>query len=179
MSRKIARVLETQGIASELVAERGLDHGAWVPLHFIYPDARIPVIQVSLPAGSLQDLVELGEALVPLSEEGVLVIGSGGSVHNLRALNPRGPTEAWAVEFEKWLLEAVEQGHFEWLIQEEMHPLNFQYAHPTLEHYAPLVVAAGGSDRPGRRIHHSFDYGNLGMSFFAFGDGHSGIFGGM
>ena len=172
LSREIAQVLAAQGIATELVAERGLDHGAWVPLHFMYPDARIPVIQVSLPAGSLTDLAELGEALAPLSDEGVLVIGSGGSVHNLRALNPRGPTEAWAVEFEKWLLEAVEQGHFQWISKEENLPLNFQYAHPTLEHYAPLIVAwaAGGANRPGRRIHHSFDYGNLGMSFFAFGE---------
>jgi 4,5-DOPA dioxygenase extradiol len=172
LSRQLARMLEAQGIASELVSDRGLDHGAWIPLHFMYPDARIPVVQLSLPAGSLQDLVELGKALVSLPGEGVLVLGSGGSVHNLRALNPPGPTEGWAVEFEKWLLEAVEQSHFEWLSQEEEFPLNFQYAHPTLEHYAPLIAAwaAGESDRAGRRIHHSFDYGNLGMSFFAFGE---------
>jgi len=172
LSREIARALDAQGITNELVPERGLDHGVWIPLSFMYPDARIPVIQVSLPAGSLQDLSDLGEALAPLSGEGVLVIGSGGSVHNLGALNRQGPTEAWAVEFENWLLEAVEQGHFEWLIQEQWFPLNFRHAHPTLEHYAPLVVAwaAGGADRPGRRIHHSFDYGNLGMSFFTFGD---------
>ena len=172
LSRRIARLLDARDIDNDLVPGRGLDHGAWIPLHFMYPDARIPVVQVSLPAGSLQDLVELGKALVPLSGEGVSVIGSGGSVHNLRALNPHGPTEAWAVEFEKWLLEAVEQGHFAWLSHEEKFPLNFQYAHPTLEHYAPLIVAwaAGGADQPGRRIHHSFDYGNLGMSLFAFGE---------
>ena len=177
LSHRISRLLTAQGIANELVPERGLDHGAWIPLHFIYPEARTPVVQVSLPAGSLQELAELGAALAPLTGEGVLVIGSGGSVHNLRALNPQGPTEAWAVEFEKWLLEAVEQNHFAWLIREDKFPLNFAYAHPTLEHYAPLVVAwaAGGADRPGRRIHHSFDYGNLGMSFFAFGEGISDI----
>ena len=171
LSLEIARALETRGIASELVPERGLDHGAWIPLHFMYPEAQIPVVQISLPTGSLQELVTLGEALTPLPGEGVLVIGSGGSVHNLRALKPHGPTEAWALQFEKWLLEAVEQGHFEWLIKEEHFPPNFQHAHPTLEHYAPLIVAwaAGGADQPGRRIHHSFDYGNLGMSFFAFG----------
>jgi 4,5-DOPA dioxygenase extradiol len=171
LSHGIAHALEAQGIVNELVPDRGLDHGAWIPLHFMYPDAPFPVVQVSLPAGSLPGLIKLGEALGPLSRQGVLVIGSGGSVHNLRALNAHGQTEGWAMTFETWLREAVEESHFEWLIDEEKFPPNFSYAHPTLEHFAPLIVAwaAGGADHPGRRLHNSFDYGNLGMSFFAFG----------
>ncbi len=176
LSRNIASALTAQGIDHELVAERGLDHGAWIPLRFMYPDARIPVVQVSLPAGSLADLAGLGKALARLREDGVLIIGSGGSVHNLHALNRDGRTDDWVLEFEAWLREAVEGNHFDWLITPERFPHTFRRAHPTLEHYAPLIVAwaAGGPDQPGRRVHHSFDYGNLGMSFFEFGNGPGG-----
>lgn len=172
LSKEIAQRLLAQGMASELEGQRGLDHGAWIPLHFMYPEANIPVVQVSLPVASLQDLAKVGKALSPLRQEGVLIMGSGGSVHNLRALNRDHRTEDWAIDFEAWLREAVEKNHFEWLITAEQFPHNFQRAHPTLEHYAPLIVAwaAGGPDQPGRRIHQSFDYGNLGMSFFEFGE---------
>lgn len=172
LSSDIAQRLQAHGIANEPDGQRGLDHGAWIPLHFMYPKANVPVVQVSLPAGSFQDLVRLGKALAPLRQEDVLIMGSGGTVHNLRALNRDHRTEDWAHEFEAWLREAVEENHFEWLITAEQFHHNFRRAHPTLEHYAPLIVAwaAGGTDQPGRRIHHSFDYGNLGMSFFTFGD---------
>jgi 4,5-DOPA dioxygenase extradiol len=171
LSRNIAAALSARDIDHELVPERGLDHGAWIPLHFMYPDAHIPVVQVSLPAGSFQELAELGKALAPLRREGVLIIGSGGSVHNLGALNRGGRTDDWAVEFEAWLRETVENNHFNRLVTAESLPDNFRQAHPTLEHYAPVVVAwaAAGTDQPGRRIHHGFDYGNLGMSHFEFG----------
>lgn len=170
LSRKIAGALLARDIGNELVRERGLDHGAWIPLHLMYPDAHIPVVQVSLPAESLQDLVELGKALVPFRREGVLIIGSGGSVHNLSAINRDGRTDDWALEFEAWLHETVENNYFNRLIRAKELPNNFRQAHPTLEHYAPLIVAwaTAGPDQPGRRIHHSFDYGNLGMSFFEF-----------
>lgn len=172
LSDTVLRALRKGGIPSHNVRERGLDHGAWVPLHFLYPDARIPVVQVSLPAGTPQDLAKMGEVLAPLRQEGVLIMGSGGSVHNLRAINPNGETDNWALEFEAWLREAVEENHFDWLISEEHLPQSFRQAHPTVEHFAPLIFAwaAGGADQPGRRIHHSFDYGNIGMSVFAFGD---------
>lgn len=171
LSRRVSQALLAGGLGSELAHERGLDHGAWIPLHFMYPDAGIPVVQVSLPAGSLEDLAELGEALAPLRRQGVLIIGSGGSVHNLHALNRDGRTDDWALEFETWLYEAVENNHFDRLVAAERLPNSFRQAHPTVEHYAPIVVAwaAAGPDQPGRRIHHSFDYGNLGMSFFEFG----------
>lgn len=171
LSRKIAAALLARNLDNELVQARGLDHGAWIPLYFMYPDARIPVVQVSLPAGSLQDLAELGKALAPLRREGLLIIGSGGSVHNLRALNRDGRTDEWALEFEAWLHETVENNHFERLSRAQEFTTTFRQAHPTLEHYAPLIVvwAAAGVDQPGRRIHHGFDYGNLGMSCFEFG----------
>jgi len=172
LSDTIQSALEVNGIASRSVAGRGLDHGAWVPLHFLYPDARIPVVQLSLPAGTLQDLAELGEALAPLRQEGVLIIGSGGSVHNLRAIKMNEETDEWAVAFEAWLRETIEGNHFDWLISGKDFPSSFHQAHPTLEHFAPLVFAwaAADSTLPGRRLHHSFDYGNIGMSMFSFGE---------
>lgn len=172
LSDTVLDALEKSGIPSRLARERGLDHGAWIPLHFLYPDARIPVVQVSLPAGERADVTRLGEALAPLRREGVLMIGSGGSVHNLRAVNPNGKTDNWAMAFEAWLREAVEENHFDWLISRDHFPLSYRQAHPTVEHFAPLIFAwaAAGADQPGRRIHHSFDYGNIGMSLFSFGD---------
>lgn len=173
LSAEVLRRLAGHGMAAQLRGQRGLDHGAWIPLMIMYPEADIPVVQVALPGGAPDELVRLGTALAPLRREGVLIIGSGGSVHNLRALDTAGGhTDDWAVRFEHWLFEAVEGNHFERLISPADFPSTFRRAHPTLEHYAPLVVAwaAGDREAPGRRIHHSFSYGNLGMSCFEFGD---------
>ncbi|WP_455197959.1 DODA-type extradiol aromatic ring-opening family dioxygenase [Kaarinaea lacus] len=167
ISSDIAQNLHAQGLACHLV-ERGLDHGAWIPLMIMYPEAKIPVIQVSLPRGSLEQLATLGLAFRPLRQKGVLVIGSGGSVHNLGKLGHL--TSDWAVQFEQWLLETIEGNHFKRLITPSEYPITFHEAHPSLEHFAPLVVAwaAGNNNLPGRRFHHSFTYGNLGMSCFEF-----------
>ncbi len=172
LSERIAGALADKGIVHELVSGLGLDHGAWVPLRMLYPDARIPVVQVSLPTGDMAGVARLGEALAPLREEGVLIIGSGGSVHNLWALNLEGRTDARVETFEAWLEQAVEENHFPWLVDETRYPDSFSFAHPTVEHFAPLVFAwaAAGRERPGRRLHHSYDYGNLGMSIYAFGE---------
>lgn len=171
LSIDIAQRLEAQGFAFKLHGQRGLDHGAWIPLMAMYPNADIPTVQVSLPVGPMQDYARLGAALSPLRREGVLIIGSGGSVHNLSALNIQGKTDVWAVQFEQWLCQAVEGNHLDWLLSPERFPETFSRAHPTLEHYVPLIVAwgAGGSNMPGRRIHHGFSCANLGMSFFEFG----------
>ncbi len=171
LSFDIAQRLESQGFDHQLHAQRGLDHGAWIPLMAMYPNADIPTVQVSLPVGTMQDLARLGTALSPLRRDGVLIIGSGGSVHNLSALNFQGKTDEWAAQFEQWLCQAVEGNHLDWLTSPDKFPETFRRAHPTLEHYAPLIVAWSASEynMPGRRIHHSFSYGNLGMSFFEFG----------
>ena len=171
LSADIVRRLDEMGFEYRMAERRGLDHGAWIPLKIMYPVAQVPVVQVSLPTGSFDELVRLGAALRPLREKGVLVMGSGGSVHNLRALRHSGPADGWVIQFEQWLLEAVEGNRFERLITPSGFPAMFSRAHPSLEHYAPLVVAwaAGDPDQPGRRIHHGFTYGNLGMSCFEFG----------
>jgi 4,5-DOPA dioxygenase extradiol len=170
LATEIAGRLETVGIAVRLDRHRGLDHGAWTPLLLMYPDANVPVVQISLPASDLDACARLGEALAPLRKKGILIIGSGGSVHNLRRLNSLDITEPWALAFENWLLETVEGNRFDRLSTAADLPSEFSQAHPSIEHFLPLIVAwcAGGSSNPARRIHHSFSYGNLGMSMFQF-----------
>lgn len=170
LSNKIAGRVQQQGIEIKQHPHRGLDHGAWIPLSFMYPDADIPVVQLSLTAGSLADLVKLGEALLPFRNDNVLIVGSGGSVHNLRELSYDDKTDDWAIAFETWLLDTVENNHFNRLLDPAQYSSNFKQAHPTIEHYAPLVFAWAAADRgkPGCRVHHSFSYGNLGMSAYVF-----------
>ena len=172
LAETIQLSLQQDGIKSKLHTKRGLDHGAWIPLKIMYPEADIPVVQVSLPAGSLNDLVRLGKVLSPLREQNILIIGSGGSVHNLSALTRNGTTESWVLEFENWLLDAIEGNHFERLITPAEFPQSFRLAHPSVEHYAPLVVAWAAADtqKAGKRVHHSVSYTNLGMSMFEFGE---------
>lgn len=91
--------------------KRGLDHGAWVPLMLMYPEADIPVCQLSVQShmdGTYH--YNLGKALAPLKDEGVLIIGSGSAVHNLGAINPRGGVAPWALEFDNWLKDALLDG---------------------------------------------------------------------
>ena len=113
-----------------------------------------------------------GHPLPLKPERRVLIIGSGGSVHNLHRLSRSGPPEPWALGFEQWLLDTIENGRFDALLDPASHTPHFDSAHPTLEHFAPLVLAwkAGGTEHPGRRIHDAFSYGNLGMSFYRFGN---------
>lgn len=166
----IAALLNKAGIECELHPHRGLDHGAWMPLMLMYPAARIPVVQVSLPAASLQQCLDLGKALQVLRHEGVLIIGSGGSVHNLRALARDRQPDDWAQRFEDWLQDAIEENHADWLVTPEQLPPEFSRAHPTVEHYAPLLTAWGatGAKRPGNRIYNGFMHGNLGLSMYRF-----------
>jgi 4,5-DOPA dioxygenase extradiol len=172
LAQEIQQHLQQNGLEGKLHTKRGLDHGAWVPLKIMYPEADVPVVQVSLPAGRLNDFASLGKALSPLREHNILIIGSGGSVHNLRALAHNGATENWVLEFENWLLETIEGNHFERLITPAEFPQSFQLAHPSIEHYAPLVVAWAAADtqKAGKRVHHSVSYTNLGMSMFEFGE---------
>lgn len=171
LATDIAERLGQLDIDCELIADRGLDHGAWIPLLLSHPQADVPVIQVSLPSTDLPACAQLGEALSALPGQGVLIIGSGGSVHNLRAMNREQHIDTWASGFEAWLRERVEGNDFQQILAAERSAPQFHTAHPTSEHFAPLVTAwaAGNRNQPGKRFHHSFMYGNLGMSMFEFG----------
>lgn len=138
----------------ELVSQqpnRGLDHGAWVPLKAMYPAADIPVLQMSMPDLDPQHLFALGQRLAPLRDEGVLVVGSGFMTHGLPFIHeyflgkPGAPQ--WSVEFDQWAAEALSRGDIDELMKfRELAP-GMPYAHPTTEHFAPLFVALGAAER--------------------------------
>ncbi|SDF23049.1 DODA-type extradiol aromatic ring-opening family dioxygenase [Pseudonocardia oroxyli] len=147
------RVLKT--LSSEHIHEtgRGLDHGAWVPLKVMYPEAVIPVIQLSLPTGDPASLLELGAKLRGLREEGVLVIGSGFTTHGLPFLtreNILGQAAApgWSVQFDAWAREALKRGDVDELAAYRAKAPGMPYAHPTVEHFTPLFVTLGASSDP-------------------------------
>lgn len=126
---------------------RGLDHGAYVPLVGMFPDADVPVLQVSLPTLEPRPLLELGRALAPLRDEGVLLIGSGFITHNLRTLDPRpgAPVPAWAQEFDAWTADALARRDVDALLQYRQQAPGVREALPTHEHFVPLLVAQGAA----------------------------------
>lgn len=130
-------------------ATRGLDHGAWVPLKVMYPDADIPVVQLSMPTHDPVRLIELGRRLKPLREQGVLIIGSGFMTHGLpylRDWSVDAQAPAWSAEFDHWAAEALSRGDIESLINYRTLAPGMPYAHPTVEHFTPLFVTLGASD---------------------------------
>ncbi|WP_115718336.1 dioxygenase family protein [Gallaecimonas mangrovi] len=151
-----------------VVVDRGLDHGAWVPLSLMYPKADIPVLSLSLPVTWSNDaLYELGQKLAALRQDNVLIIGSGTLTHNLRALQPEGsPAPAWVNRFADWVKEKL-------LAKDKAALLHWQQGpealanHPSPEHFVPLLVAMGaGGDAS--QLHHSISHGILAMDCYAF-----------
>ncbi len=177
LAARVQTALHRAGVDAVIDPARGFDHGAWAPLKMIYPEADIPTIQVSLPHDRPDKLLEMGDALRSLRDDKTLIIGSGATVHNLKAINLRNDTAPWAQSFEQWLLEVVEQKGIDELANPSNWPAEFAMAHPTAEHLTPLLVAwtAGDRTRPGRRVYAGFDYGNIGMSCFAFGEDVPGV----
>jgi 4,5-DOPA dioxygenase extradiol len=172
VARRAARLIGSSGSPVGLDPERGLDHGAWVPLLLMYPDADIPAVRVSVQPGlGTRAHLELGRALAPLREEGVLVLGSGGAVHDLRAFRPGSASVPdWALAFEEWLVAAVERGDTDALAGYRSLGPEAARVHPREEHYLPLLVALGaGGDGPGVTLHRGFEHGALSMAAFSFG----------
>jgi 4,5-DOPA dioxygenase extradiol len=146
---------------------RGLDHGAWTPLRHFDPEARVPVLQVSMPQTmSPSELVAMGRSLAPLRDEGVFLLGSGNLTHNLRRLDfsdRRGP-DAWAVEFDTWVEEALRRGDVDALADMDARAPAARLAHPTDEHYRPLLVALGAAGDDLKRLDFpvtGFEFANL------------------
>jgi 4,5-DOPA dioxygenase extradiol len=173
-AQRVAALLEAGGIAVGRSADRGLDHGAWVPLSLMYPDADIPVAQLSLVHGaSPADHERLGIALAALRSEGVLVVGSGSLTHNLYEFRGQGidaPVPAWVSEFEAWMKARLETGDRAALLDyRRVAPFAAQN-HPTEEHLLPLFVAMGaaGPDARATQLHASFEHGVLAMDAYAF-----------
>ncbi|TQF65422.1 dioxygenase [Rhodococcus spelaei] len=131
--------------------DRGLDHGAYVPLTVMYPDADVPVLQISMPTLDPERLLHLGERLRPLREEGVLIVGSGFTTHGLpflRDYSPNAVAPGWSAEFDAWASERFAAGDVDALIDFRAKAPGMPYAHPTIEHFAPLFVTLGASSNP-------------------------------
>ena len=147
LAGRVRGLLADSGIACADDPERGLDHGAYVPLVAMYPDADVPVLQLSMPVLDPESLFALGRALAPLRDEGVLVFGSGFLTHNMRyAFVPGTPT--WAVEFDQWASETLARFDVDALKDFQRRAPAARTALPTWEHYAPLIVCAGAVRDP-------------------------------
>lgn len=149
LAQRACELLTAAGWPAQADAHQGFDHGAWVPLLHLYPKADVPVIQVSLPAAlDAQQALEYGAVLAPLSEEGVLIIGSGSLTHNLYEFFRAGTEDArYAHEFVTWIREALQAGDRARLASALTDAPHARRAHPTPEHFLPLLIAYGAADK--------------------------------
>lgn len=173
LAQRSVDLLNVAGWPAQADERRGLDHGAWVPLTHLYSDANVPVFQVSLPSRlGAERAWAFGQALAPLAVEGVLIVGSGSLTHNLYEFRSgHGKEEAYAAEFAAWVREAVEQGDRTRLLRTLDDAPQARRAHPTAEHFWPLLVAAGAADlaQPVQVLEGGITHGVLAMDAYAFG----------
>lgn len=169
LARKVQALFAEQGISARLDRERGLDHGAWAVLKLLFPEADVPVVALSVNRNlSNRQQYDLGKALQELREQDVLVIGSGGTSHNLRRLSwGAGPedVDGWAAAFEDWLQEKLEAWDLEALFDYRNQAPYAETAVPTNEHFIPLLLAMGTGDRnrEAKLLHRSFQLGSLSL----------------
>lgn len=170
LAREVAKLLGASGATPALDAQRGLDHGVWVPLMHLYPDAGVPVVPLSMPlhldaAGAWR----IGEALAPLSDAGVLILGSGSLTHNLAEIGADPATASYVGEFAAWTRDALRDRAA--LLDWQARAPHARRAHPTPEHFLPLLVAAGaaGEGSAVEILDGGVSYGVLAMDAFLFG----------
>ena len=157
-------------------SERGLDHGAWTPLVHLFPAADVPVLQLSLPSREgARALFDLGRRLAPLRDEGVFVLASGNVTHNLRAVDFSGVSAppGWARDFDAWAAEALLRRDWDTLVDFAAKAPSYRSAHPTDEHWLPMLVAAGaGADADADAVRfpvEGWEYGSLSRRAVALG----------
>ena len=179
LAQEAARLLTEAGFATELDDHRGLDHGAWVPLYHLLPQAQTPVFQVSMPINlTTAQAVELGCALAPLRAQGVLVIGSGSMTHNLREFRGSATGIAdYVQEFESWVDLAVLANETDAVVNYRQLAPHAQRAHPSEEHFHPLLVAMGAQLEGDtvQLIDGGVEHGMLSMDSFAWGMPQQGV----
>lgn len=180
LAYEVERRLREAGFAATCDAERGYDHGTWIPLACMYPDADVPVLQMSVcPARSPLHHWRLGRALAGLAAEGVLVIGSGALTHNLadwraqRGTPAAESVPAYVDEFSTWVAARIAAHDVDALLAYHERAPHAARAHPSPEHLLPLFVALGaaGVSWRGERLHHSRMYGVVAMDCYAFRSG--------
>ena len=146
LAESVRKLLRGAGTPVQDVPDRGLDHGAYVPLVEMYPEADVPVLQVSLPTLEPRQLLEVGRKLAPLRDEGVLILGSGFFTHNLRALSMGGQVPSVMAEFDDWGKRALAAADLDALLDFENKAPAGRLAHPRTEHFAPLFVTLGAAE---------------------------------
>lgn len=172
IAREVVRLLGEHSIECRPQANRGLDHGVWVPLRLMYPAADVPVVQLSQPqVRTPRQLFRLGEMLAPLRDQGVMIMGTGGVVHNLRMLQGFEKTNPvdWAVEFDQWFKKRLEARDWEVLFSYREKAPYAREAAPTTEHFDPLFVALGAAGK-GDELHHIYEaihMGNMSLRTFS------------
>jgi 4,5-DOPA dioxygenase extradiol len=177
MGREALRLLQAAGMPAREDDRRGLDHGSWIPLLLMYPAADVPVAQLAVqPQRDPAHHYRLGEALRPLREHGVLILGSGTFTHNLaaafRVMRQQGPQAElpFTAPFVDWIAERVAGRATADLLAYRTAAPEAQENHPTDEHFLPFFVAlgAGTPGVAGERLHHSTDF-TMAMDAYAFG----------
>jgi 4,5-DOPA dioxygenase extradiol len=170
LAAEAAALLSEAGQEVELDPERPLDHGAWVPLRYLMPEARVPVVQLSLPRFRTPELLlAAGRALASLRESGVLLVGSGGLVHNLRLLDWEGTAgpRPWALSFEHWVHTQLAAGNETALLDWTRAP-GAMGSVPTSEHLDPLFVVVGASGSRPELLCDGWQLGSLSLSSYIF-----------
>jgi 4,5-DOPA dioxygenase extradiol len=174
LGHEALRLLGAAGLEAVGETSRGWDHGVWVPLKRIFPDAAVPVLEVSLPVPRTPEMLfHVGQALGPLRSQGAMILGSGGIVHNLGLLHwnqKEAPVDDWARAFDEWVAARLERRETDQLLDYRDHAPQAKLAVPTTEHFDPLFFVLGatsGDDGPSP-VFTGFHYGNLSMRTFAF-----------
>ncbi|MCA1647222.1 MAG: dioxygenase [Chloroflexi bacterium] len=166
LAERVTRLLsDVTPVASD--PERGLDHGAYVPLLFMFPDADVPVLQISMPSEDPRALLELGRRLAPLRDEGVLIMGSGFLTHSFAALRESSTPRA-ILEFDHWAAEALARKDLDTMLDYRRTAPALSYAHRTVDHFVPLFIAMGASLASGAEVSTAIDgfwFGNSKRSF--------------
>lgn len=172
IAAEAARLLTEAGFATTLENQRGLDHGAWVPLMHLLPDVNLPVFQVSMPHTlTTAQALKLGQALAPLREQGVVILASGSMTHNLYEFSPYAKrAEPYVQEFATWVRTSVQAKATDALVAYRELAPHAQRAHPSEEHFLPLLVAHGArGDDELHAIDDSIEHGVLSMESYVWG----------
>ncbi len=172
LAQRAQALLKGAGFGAAIDGCRGLDHGAWSPLLYAYPEHDVPVVQISVqPALGPRHHLQLGRALRSLSEEGVLIVGSGHLTHNLRDwARGAGQPEPYAREFQAWVFDKLQGEDIDSLLEYRSRSPHGARAHPTDEHFLPLFFAVGAARAQARpeRIYDAVDSGVLAMDAYVF-----------
>jgi 4,5-DOPA dioxygenase extradiol len=172
VAQRAQALLKDAGIAAGIDGSRGLDHGAWAPLLYMYPDADVPVVQIAVqPELGTRHHVALGKALSPMKDEGILLIGSGHLTHNLRDWSRgQGQPQAYATEFQAWVFDKLKKRDIDSLVEYRSLTPHGARAHPTDEHFLPFFFAVGAAAESAKpeRVFDDIEAGVLAMDAYVF-----------